>query len=186
MPSCWTTLLAALVLLAYTASAQPASTDVGECDPVINCDARGDCAGDEDDWYCICNDGYATFPKPVDDDPNPVYCNYERKSQLTAFLLSWFLGLAGGGQWYIGLYSIAGWKLGLLFGFCCCGTCLISLCCTALGIGSKEDMMSGPMLFVPCWMCCCSLAVTVWWIVDLVYFGQNLYDDGNGVSLEPW
>jgi len=42
-------------------------------------------------------------------------------------------------------------------------------------------------------MCCAyvcvflgSLSVTIWWIVDMILFGINVYHDGNGAPLEPW
>merc|ERR1712154_527611 len=92
-----------------------------DCDEATNCNARGVCATKEDgDWYCICDDGYTTENA---DDEATVFCDYEQKKQLTAFLLAWFLGGFGGGQWYIGLTGLAVGKLLMGLSVCCIIPC---------------------------------------------------------------
>lgn len=162
--------VSAFVLLSATVSAQ-------NCSDLDNCSGRGICDGVGGNWTCICEDEWATFPVPGPGDAE-VYCNYERKEQLTAFLLSFFLGGWGAGHWYIEQYEYAGWKLGYTLGFCCCGTCLWFCICACAAGGSMSNMSlddltaGGAMAFVPCWFCCLTLGMLAWNIYDLVIFGQ--------------
>merc|ERR1719242_485907 len=127
MASLHCTLVALLLFSVYSVSSQISTINPDECDFMDNCSGKGECAiDDEGDWYCDCNKGYATYPEPDDDeaDEDKEYCNYEQKSQLTAFLLAWFLGAWGGGQWYLGLTGIAAGKLCMTLAVCYCIPCL--------------------------------------------------------------
>jgi len=167
----------ATVLLAYLTSAQFNTTNDYTCNPVNNCNARGICHTDDDgDWYCICDDGYDTYPEITDQDDDSVYCNYKQKKQLTAFLLSWFLGVWGGGQWYIGLNALAGAKLAMGIVFCCCS------CCAQI-FAEQAGEMAMPLLGCTC---CGWCGIFAWWLVDIIRFGMNWYEDKNGVGLEEW
>jgi len=182
MPSSLSTLAVLLAFSVYIVSSQPTEGPGYECDEYDNCSGKGLCdIDDEGDWYCICDDGYATHPEPDDDesDEDKEYCNYEQKKQLTAFLLAWFLGYLGGGHWYLGLYGLAAAKLCVVLGLCC-----LPCCCILLMIGLKlEDYILLPFY---CIQCCGGLGMFVWWLVDVILFGMNVIDDGDGVSLEPW
>ena len=58
----------------------------------INCSRRSECEYyDIIYWRCVCNDGWATYPEPDSTTTDPMYCNYEQKLQLVAFLLSFSL-----------------------------------------------------------------------------------------------
>jgi len=157
-----------------------------DCAEATNCSGRGSCATDDDgDWYCICDDGYTTHD--ADDD---VYCNYEQKKQLTAFLLAWFLGTWGGGQWYVGLSGLAAGKLCYALAVCCIIPCFLQCFVLKKMSGGLESggMMGGGggSSLYGCCYCCCVLGVFVWWLVDIIMFGMNNIDDKNGVGLEPW
>merc|ERR1719150_2573026 len=157
------------------------------CDDVDNCDARGVCTTDDDgDFYCICDDGYATYPEVDENDADRVYCNYEQKKQLTAFLLSWFLGAWGGGQWYLGLTGLAVGKLCAALGVCCIIPCCIA-CVAGGGAAAGSDGLTAVGGGIgSCLMCCATLGIFAWWLVDIIRFGMNVVDDSNGVSLESW
>lgn len=182
MPSLY--FFAAFALLASTISAQ---TTIGDCDEVDNCNARGTCTTTDDglDWYCICDDGYTTHPaiETGDEDDDSSFCNYAQKKQLTAFLLAWFLGFYGGGQFYIGDTGIAAAKLVCGIIFCCCMPCVLKCVAGKMADGGGGG---GGIQIIGCVQCCCMLGLFVWWLVDIVNFGTNAYDDGNGVGLEPW
>ena len=85
-------------------------------------------------------DGYTTHPEPDVNAPDEdrVYCQYEQKSQLVAFLLSWFFGFFGGGHWYLGLFGYAGAKLA--YGvFSCFGPCVIMCFCGGMGLAAVSS-----------------------------------------------
>jgi len=173
-------IIAVVVLFVYTVSAQYT------CQDATNCNNHGACVNSTGDWYCVCDDDYATHPEIETKEDDSVYCNYQRKKQLTAFLLAWFLGGFGGGQWYLGLTGLAVGKLILGLSVCCIIPC-VGMCLggAAMGMGS-EAAAGGASALVGCCYCCCVLGIFVWWLVDIIHFGMNSYDDKDGVALEPW
>merc|ERR1719361_1367970 len=180
MPSSLSTLIVLAVFSVYIVSSQTYPSD--DCDEANNCNARGLCATNDDgSWYCICDDGYTTY-----DAEDDVYCNYEQKKQLTAFLLAWFLGGFGGGQWYLGLTGLAVGKLMLGLSVCCiipcCGYCMVGASVAA----DSEGLMKSSGTLIGCCYCCAILGTFVWWLVDIIQFGMNNYEDSNGMELESW
>jgi len=181
MHSFWVSLIA-LALCVFITSAQlttdDPSTTIYKCDVVDNCSARGHCITDDEDgsWYCLCAEEYTTHPAVDEDTPaeERVYCNYKQKSQLTAFLLSWFLGEVGGGQWYLGLNALAGAKLGFTLAMCCCA------CCWNAAREGDDDERA-PIVAAGCCACCGLCGVFTWWLVDIIRFSMNWYKDENGV-----
>merc|ERR1719295_1405519 len=156
MQSFWVTLayLVISVLLVYNTSAQ-VTTTAYECD-----------------------DEYTTNPAVDDDtaDEDKVYCNYKQKSQLTAFLLAFFLGFYGGGQWYLGLYGLAGAKLAVTLVF------YYASCCLQMAMESiGTEAWPGQVC-----LCCGWLGIFIWWLVDIIHFGMNDYEDENGVLPYEW
>lgn len=175
-----------LSLLCYSTNAQNETTI---CVSEINCRARGVCINDAsypNGWYCLCNDGYTTFPEPDVNSPL-VYCNYQQKDQLVAFLLSFFVGFFAAGRFYVEDFMMAGIKIGLNVGIGCIGG--ICLSCVA-GVSGLSDLGSGGAGCCACFAglygCVVSLAITGWLIADWVLFGINDITDGNGVELKPW
>eukprot|EP01084_Bolivina_argentea_P163589 284560_1 len=157
-----------------------------------NCDARGVCVQVTPlTWSCKCDDGYTTYPKinttttPVTDR---IYCNYQQKDQLVAFLLSFFVGLFAAGRFYCGLWLSAGLKIGLNIGLGCFGICCIS-CITGVsafsGGSSRRTGDSFCAKLMGCFGCCyvflVSLGIFAWLVTDWVLFGLNKLPDGNGV-----
>ena len=63
-----------------------------ECSDAITCGGQGRCKLDGEGNFedCICYDDYTTHPNPPEGDD--TYCNYKQKTQLTAFLLHFFVG----------------------------------------------------------------------------------------------
>lgn len=150
------------------------------CDDISNCHSSGQCAiGGDGDWYCICHDGYATYPLPDVDDPEDplIYCNYRQKRQMLAFALSLTIGGSGADRWYLGLYLTAALKMGCTFGLgCCC------MCCCATTFNGKFDCWP----LVACYACFVFTGTFIWCIYDIIMIGTNSLSDGNGVELEPW
>ena len=116
---------------------------------------------------CICNDGYVTHDFP------DVQCNYEQKEQLTAFLLSFFLGIFAAGQWYVGNYALAAPKLAIGLINCC----VFGSSKTSDDDGKEKKTFCATLFF---------LVVFAWWLADVIIFGINDYTDGDGVDLQSW
>ena len=86
--------------------------------PELRCNGHGHCA----EWY---DAAPASFQRPAnssltfcecDRDWTGPECSMQRKSQLTAFVLSLFLGPAGADQFYLGWYVMGAIKLVTLGG----------------------------------------------------------------------
>jgi len=127
---------------------------------------------------CICDSDYTTF------DSIDKQCDYKRKSQLTAFLLSFFFGVFGAGRWYIGDILIGSIKVCTIWGLTCCGTCGIALCFNTKNENSDKCVIS-------CWRLFVSLFMLCWYIADIIIFatlksGSTVLVDGNGIELKPW
>ena len=147
------------------------------CDDVFNCHSSGQCAIARDgDWYCICDNGYTTYPLPEMDDPGDtlIYCNYRQKKQQLAFVLSMTLGGSGADRWYLGLYLTAALKMGWTLGLGC-------LC-----MGFCASVFHDCPALVGCYACSVFTGIFVWCIVDWILIASNSLSDGNGVELEPW
>jgi len=146
------------------------------CDSQINCLSPNICL---DSQTCKCANGYAN---KLDSNlnPNAPYCNYERKKQITAFLLQFFV-FAGAGQFYIGnlQYAIPQLIITLV-------PCLLSciICCyMQKSPDGSRNCFAGFVITISCLFTC---TIFSWWLADVVIFGMNNYLDGNGVPLIGW
>lgn len=133
---------------------------------------HGTCQRTNEGNECLCYEGYATFPKDSE-----VKCNYQRKKQLNAFLLEFFLTY-GAGHFYVDNYKLAVPKLIVFIFFYCLFIVL------RIFTKSKEENKSANLAI------CISAAVAfagmlAWQIFDLFWFGFNKYKDGNGIELYP-
>tara|TARA_B100001964_G_C13976209_1_gene484111 strand:+ start:45 stop:644 length:600 start_codon:yes stop_codon:yes gene_type:complete len=139
----------------------------------VDCSNHGVC--NQEGSGCICNDGYLTYPS--NSDPQ---CNYEQKSQTTAFLLSFFLGYVGAGRLYIGQFTLGVIKLCLIFIVCGIG-CILQPIFSYLNVNEDTnkclmDILASTGKF----------AIVLWWLIDVILFGINDIDDDNGIELESW
>ena len=117
--------------------------------------------------YCNCDYEYATYP-----DDAKKQCNYNRKSRLTAILLHLFFGLCfGGGEYYLGNTDLGTIQLLLFLPL----IFLISVISAA--ICQKDENVCGKSLTTMI-----TLAMFIFWIVDLVKIIDGSRKDGNGVS----
>jgi len=162
-------------------------------DPTVTCHGHGTC---EDHYGCRCDSGYTTHKAE-----NGTMCNYKQKSQMTAFLLTLFLGEFGAGRFYVGQTVTAVIKL-LLIVCGCCLTCVCSLCVapclglesgmtTSTSLGDHFDSDKGALGMVFAIFCgtvpfiCSSCALSIWCIVDIILFATNSVPDANGVYPSP-
>ena len=146
--------------------------DYEECGAVKCVKKHGTCQMTTESSYCSCYERYTTYPKDSE-----IQCNYERKKQLNAFLLEFFLTY-GAGHFYTDNYKLAVPKL-VVFIFLYCLFIVLRIFTK-----SKEENKSANLAI------CISAAVAfagmlAWQIFDLFWFGYNKYKDGNGVDLYP-
>ncbi len=130
---------------------------------------------------CTCFSGYANFT-PAGQPKSNKYCNYERKNQLTAFLLELFFPF-GVGHLYLGEIVLGLIKMGVILIIPV--TFIILLFCGGL----KSDASEGSG--------CCYLILIgllyldmitgcIWQVVDLILLVLNNYNDSNGIKPKPW
>jgi len=127
-------------------------------------DFRGYC--DNKTAKCICYEKYTDSK-----------CNYARKSQLTAFLLSLLISGVGAGRFYLGLTLSAVFQL--LIGLC---TIIIPIVagCT---IFCQKGKITGIFIFLSFLF---GLASFGWWLADSILTGTNQLQDGEGVYPYSW
>jgi hypothetical protein len=110
------------------------------------------------------------------------YCNYKRKYQLTAFMLSMFVGF-GSEHFYLERYSPA---IGKLVFYMICFTVNIAYlivykCCPN---GKKHMQFLG--FFEAFYLVCGVVTVILWNVYDLVNIGYDDFLDGNDKPMIPW
>lgn len=125
--------------------------------------------------HCICNLGWTSMSNDV------IKCCYEQKSQLTAFLFEFFIGF-GSGFFYINRYKQGMIKLFCYLFFCC--FCYLVALCIYVKDESKETHIIQKIL--NSLLILIILTYVIWFFVDVISFGFNLYQDGNGIDLSPW
>lgn len=150
---------------------------------------------------CVCRMCFELNPTSgICEQPNACWtynsgtrsCDDRRKSQLIAFLLSFFLSYVGAANFYIERGDLAGGQLAaflviFLFSYvvfipccfiCCCKDSESGLACGAIAFGIIIAI--GTIL-----MLAASLIMLAWWIADLVIFVENTRVDGMGCALSP-
>jgi hypothetical protein len=157
---------------------------------------------DMNTFTCVCKECFQLKDSKCYDQPCWTYnsgthtCVDTRKSQLTAFLLSFFLSYVGAANFYIERHDFAGAQLALfLLGFCfvCVSVipCCILPCCAAGSEDSDKALACGTCCYVvfitlgSILITLASLAISAWWIADLVIFVENTRLDGRGCHLSP-
>ena len=146
-----------------TNSPTPPDSLAIDCRSSEHCMHHGSCNAAR--TACICNDGYLTH-----DPPAGKQCNYERKSQKTAFLYSLFLGLWGVDHFYIGNNGMAVGKLILgcasVFPLCC--SCVLCAC-RKIRERHATRIAFPALVLLAAWV--------IWSLVDVIRFGTNWYED---------
>lgn len=139
-----------------------------------NCQYSGDCPE-----HSECVNGKCKCVRGWDTGKDGVFCSYEKKSKLTAFLLSFLIGNFGADWFYLAqgnaLYIIAG--IFKLLAACGCCSIIFSACTECC-----KDL-------APCFGCLSmiwSCGGGIWWVVDWIRILADAFPDGNGVSLYDW
>jgi hypothetical protein len=153
-----------------------------ECNPDITCSGNGNCTNSTNldsnniTLLCDCEPGYTTLQNATD-----TLCGYKQKKQKTAFLLELLLGF-GAGHFYAERYTFAGLKLAA-FVYGVLIICLFPLTAKLVSEKCDSDLV---VIAFSCFFYVCALGLAFWYIWDMVMFGLNKYEDGNGIPLMPW
>lgn len=124
------------------------------------------CNGEE----CYCDKKHASISY---EEP----CTYKRKKQWIVFVLE-VVGF-GVGHFYAEKYAYAIPKLVVwIFGW----SMFIMMKVYSRKRGRNEEKA----ILVSMISCVLTLVMIIWYIVDLIIFGLNKYDDGNGVHFYSW
>ena len=131
-----------------TISLSEEDVDYIQCGNLKCAKNQGTCQEINNDYLCICDEHYATYPFN-----NDIVCNYERKKQLNAFLLEFFVTY-GAGHFYTENYKYAIPKL-LVF---------VSLYCIENNKQSKRREQNSK--FADMYICCSLLCWNDYMAVD--------------------
>jgi hypothetical protein len=110
------------------------------------------------------------------------FCNYQLKSQKTAFFLSLFVGF-GSEHFYLERNSTGAAKF--VFFTVCFGMNLLMFIlyyCTKEGKKYVQFLSAYEAMYLGCGF----ILVILWNIYDLVHIGFGTYLDGNGFRMIPW
>jgi hypothetical protein len=133
----------------------------------------GTCELVNTEYVCNCDSKYTTYP-----EESEIKCNYERKRQLKAFLLEFFLTY-GAGHFYTHNYKYAIPKLCVF----------VFLYCLFIGlriISKAKEENKTANLIICISAAICFVGMISWQIYDVVKYAQNKYKDGNGIELRGW
>ena len=140
---------------------------------------------------CICHECFIlnsitnrcyTMPPCTDYDNTTGQCIDRRKSQLTAFLLAFFLTWTGAANFYINRLEYAIPQL--IFGILFCSMCCVIGCVRQTTKDTEENPIKWCVgCFVGTSTCLLYALFLAWWIAELVIFATNERHDGSGCSL---
>ena len=173
----------------------PSCTDQMDCLPeelsnasvasaLVSCTA-GECSCSS----CFMRNGTSNTcyvqPPCTDYNTQTSSCVDTRQSQLTAFLLSFFLSWTGAANFYINQLGLAIPQLLIGILACCLGF-IARIVQSVCKDGEERNIFQVLCL---CFLCIPTLLIPfiqlAWWIADLVIFVQNSRPDGRGCPLVP-
>lgn len=110
------------------------------------------------------------------------YCNWEKREQSVAFLLSSLVGF-GTEHFYLGR---VGSGVAKLFFYFLCGFLNITFLLLYKCIPGGQNYIKYVQIWEGLYLGCGSICLMLWYIYDLVMFGYNDHYDGMGIKLNPW
>jgi len=145
-------------------------SSVVNCTTDADCNYRGRCSVLTSD--CVCDRGYLTFNCEIGEG-----CCYVQKQQLTAFCLSFFVGVVGADRFYLGHDAVGAGKLVYFLGT----PCVLCILAIILELNGVDGHMWG-LLFRFFWV----LGGMVFWLHDVISIGLNNMNDHNHAPLSSW
>ena len=110
------------------------------------------------------------------------FCNYKQKYQLTAFMLSFFVGF-GAEHFYLENNNVAAAKF-VFYVFCCGLNIVYFILYKFVKNGKKYVEFIGT--FEAFYLACGFVYMILWNIYDWVNIGYGVYHDGNGIKMASW
>ena len=135
---------------------------------------------DENLHNCKCKEGYVNYKQA---NQIFLYCYFEQKKQLTAFLLELFLGF-GAGHFYRKAYLMACLKIAALAAAVCVMLSFSSIAKTLSNSHSDCAVFIVSIIYYAY-----SLGIGFWYVFDLIYFAKNKYQDYSNIhpiDLKHW
>jgi hypothetical protein len=109
-------------------------------------------------------------------------CNYQQRTKLAAFLLSFFIGIFGVDWFFLSrgnpAYIVAG-IIKLIISL----SCIIGWPIIIINISKKKRDL---VLVVNIINVILSVTSFIWWLTDWIRILANVFYDGNGAPLQPW
>ena len=140
----------------------------GSCDSQTNCFFPfGICLNDH---TCMCMPEFANYEN---DNENNLSCFYKRRKAIIAGMFELFLPFGLGhvyaGHLFIGMIKLA--YIMMTYLFMCCISCKTT--------GEEDPMMLNTILVLICFI----ISIPIWNIIDMFFYVNGIYKDGNGVPL---
>ena len=154
------------------------------CQDGTQCSDNGNCYINITEYYsdknkyttCICNDGWTTLNNEV------TKCCYFRKSQISAFLLEFFIGF-GSGHFYLGNSNFGIGKLLISIFICLVFYVSIIISCMK---NDEYDLANSKSSNIRNLIIITFMSYFILQISDLIFFGINFYKDLNNEQLTSW
>lgn len=124
---------------------------------------------------CQCNPGYMTWRFME-------VCEYEQRKKLTAFLLSFFVGVFGI-DWFVLSRSNSGYIIAGIIKLIITLICVISWPITIRRFSKKDSSVLSISNIISVLL---SLTTFIWWLTDWIRVLAGVFKDGNGAPLQPW
>lgn len=140
------------------------------CTDDIEC-GRGVCRAD----VCQCYRGYITW-KWME------VCNYEQRTKLTAFLVSFFVGILGI-DWFVLARGNAGYIIAGIIKLMISLACSIGWPVLVIRFSKKDSRALAIGNIINATL---SVTAFVWWLTDWIRVLGNVFYDGHGAPLQPW
>ena len=136
----------------------------------------------EDASTCMCLEGWANFNKEQKGNPLGLFCQYEQKGQITAFLLEFFLCF-GVGHFYTGRIIHGVIKLIVLI-----SGLVLAFIFKKSNSEIEEDSKLNFSFFkgVGLIVTFIFISYAFFHLVDIILYASNKLSDGNGVPLKAW
>ena len=154
-----------------------------KCKTDDDCSGNGFCSSASD--TCHCDKGFTTYLND-EERQSKIFkvCNYEYKSQLTAFLLSLFVGFTGAEHFYLENTDKGITKLCFSL-VCCLGNIFIFIVYKCFS-EEKQYLIGFVGLYEGIYLGCGFFFMCLWMLFDLIKIGKMEYSDGYGFSMIPW
>ncbi len=174
------------------------STALQHSEIIANITSKHKCKNSEDcsnngvcnlsTFTCQCEDNYSTYISNYLEIQNDTQiqelklCNYEKKDQLTAFMLSLFIGF-GAEHFYLEKNDVGISKL-VFYCICCAGNIILFV--IYLWFPNKHHLIEFLGQYEAIYMGCGFIVSLLWVIYDLIMIGNMSYIDGNKIPMNPW